>query len=943
MGRRRAVTAGVLLFLFAMVMAFTGGFRRGDVLIDGPGVSMMMRILLGHWRDGNGIPAWLPDVWSGTPIWELVGSFHLAVLMPLAGLFGPEEAVKLGILGAQVAGAWGAFVLARSLWGRTWPAAAAGLLYGLHPYFASSGPLSGHETSLWVFAATPWLGWSLRKALRREGLQYVGVSGLLVAFALLQQAEHAYSLVLFCGILLAVELSRAKGAEVGPLRPAGVLARASAVVLIGLGLVAHWIFPFLVRSKSFVLTPPEDVRVALDLIAGALGRRPQAFVSRATPMTGTYDFEELGSQVLRMEGAAASGFYLGLVCLAVTLVTVLWLARHDDDDGTLSAILFVSALGIWMSTGTVTLASGGLATPSGAPVLAVLGLAVGLLGGNLLRRLRLGRAAQAAAAGAAVLLFALPFVTPITAVQGLIPFLGEIRFPRIYPLAALGVALGAVFPLTLVERRAARRPDRSPYLGPAAAVLLMAAFLVDVAPYRSLYRLRLPSSAAAYQEVAGTFGDLGTGYRMIPADDGDPEAVAALLRSGARVSGGWPHPLASPAVWKLTKEAIQGSPVGYRNAALGLSSTAYIATQVPTDIGDVSREISRVQLEPVPNALPVVRAYERVVVVKDGDVAPELAVALAGRGVGVVTGGAGAAGAVAVTAPTTIGASDACGAAALPRTDLGLLGGELAMACSLHPWVGVRRDRALVGMEEQTGAVFDSPVDGLRGVAVWLVGALGPTELALRQVGADGVSLGPEILRVRPDGVDETGMTRFGFDPLADSAGKTYSFALSCAGCTGADAPQMLAITRPRGKGGLTVGARLRPLQAAAFSPLYERMPAAVPSATELAATRVGPGRWSIEADGPRAALVVVAESHFPGWEARVDGKRVPVVTADGGFLGVAVGPGPHHVALEYHRPSAATVGRVVTGATLLICLVLVCPPLRRRMAAVTERRRPRR
>ncbi|MEN3315546.1 MAG: hypothetical protein V7605_1780, partial [Acidimicrobiaceae bacterium] len=753
----------VFAFLAVAVVLYTGGWRHGDLLVDGPGESMFLRVLLAHWRAGNGIPAWIPDMWTGTPAWDLVGVLHLAVMLPFAGLFGAQAAVKIGIIGAEVVGAWGSFVLARSLWGRTWPAVVAGLMYGLHPFFASAGPLSGHEPSLWVFAVTPWLAWALRKGLRREGPQFIAAAGLLVGFALLEQAEHAYSLVLLCGILVVVELSRARRAGPGPLRPMGVVVRAGAVVLIGLGVVAHWLVPFVVRSKAFILTPPEDVRTGLELIAGALGRRPQAFLTRAVPLVGTYDFEKLTTQSLRMDGAVASGFYLSLVCVALTGITVLWLARRDDDDGTLSAILFVSALGLWMSTGTISLAAGGLATLRHSPALAVLGVAVGLLGGNLLRRLRLGRAGTILAAVAAVLLFTLPFLTPITATQHLIPFLSTIRFPRLYPLSAMGVALGAAFPIVLVERWVARTPDRSHHIGPAVAILVMVAFVIDVAPYRSYYSLHIPSSTAAYEDAAPTLGAVGSDYRVATQFDGDPETVSALLRAGTEVSVGWPHPLASPTVWKLTDEAMEASPVGYRNRALGLSSTAYVVTQYLTDITEVNRTITHLSLEPNPSALPIVRAYQQVAVVKDPNVAPELAVALASRNVGVVTGGPAAARAVAGLAPTTIGASDACYPLASVPSGPGLLADELAMACSLHPWVGVRSGRELIPVVQPTGAVFKAPLNALQGVGVWLDGSVGQTELVLREVGADGVTFGPELLRVRPSGIDDFGMTRFPF------------------------------------------------------------------------------------------------------------------------------------------------------------------------------------
>ena len=55
----------------------------------------------------------------------------------------PKGIVKLAVVGAQVVAAGGAFVFARSLWLEPWPAAVAGLIYALHPFFASHGASSG--------------------------------------------------------------------------------------------------------------------------------------------------------------------------------------------------------------------------------------------------------------------------------------------------------------------------------------------------------------------------------------------------------------------------------------------------------------------------------------------------------------------------------------------------------------------------------------------------------------------------------------------------------------------------------------------------------------------------------------------------------------------------------------------------------------------------------
>jgi uncharacterized membrane protein YfhO len=89
-------------------------------------------------------------------------------------------------------------------------------------------------------------------------------------------------------------------------------------------------------------------------------------------------------------------------------------------------------------------------------------------------------------------------------------------------------------------------------------------------------------------------------------------------------------------------------------------------------------------------------------------------------------------------------------------------------------------------------------------------------------------------------------------------------------------------------------------------------------------------GSWRVKTSGARASVVVVAAAWFPGWEAHVDGKQVPVLIADGAFLGVAVPPGEHEIVLVYKKPVTAAVGLAITGATLL-GVILFLPSRRRR------------
>lgn len=936
--RSRLTIAAALAALSVVVIAYTGGWSEGNVLLDGQGLSMWLRLALRHWQVGHGLPVWIPEMWAGTPMWDLVSSFHLLWLLPLARFFGPDQAVKLGVLGAEVASAWGAFVLARSLWGHYLPALAAGLFYGLHPLFASHGAFAGQEPSLWVFAATPWLVWSLRLALRGTGYRYVAFAGLAVGFAVVQQAEHAYSLVLLCVCLLAVELARAhrRGSRHGG--PAGVMLRSGVIVVIGLGICAHWLLPFATMSKSFVLTPPEDVQAGLEVLSGGLAREPGAFLSRTAPLHESYGFRQLVPEMLSMKGALASGFYLGVVCLLLTLVTVLWFARHSDEDGTLSAILIASAVGIWLSMGPVPLASGGLAERSRVGSLIAIGLVSGLLIANFLKALRLGRRGLWVAVLAALFMFAMPYVAPIAEAQRIVPFLASLRFPRLYPLAALGVALGAAFTLVLVQRwRATRRTRLAPVAFAAACILVVAGVLIDVQPYRSYYRVDPPDGAAAFAKMTETIAAADGDFR-IASEFADPQMVDAAVKTGRRLSVGWPHPAASKNLWRLTAEVMENSPRGYRDSALGLSATAFRTAEHVEVLESGASRVIAVDVEPNSRTLPMVRAYERAIVVGDRTLTPELAVGLSGRHVGVVSGSASATEALGVVATGTVGDSP-CGRSD-PTADP-QLAGDVATACAMHNWVGVRMGQSTVPVDRGAGGEFRARADGLRGVTVWLDRIPGPSELVLREKAADGTPSGREVARTTANAIDDNAMAQFSFEPIPDSVGKRYVFSLSCPACASGEGPKMFVTTEPRTEASLLVDGRLDNSRASAFSLLYDSLPETAPPAGSVEAAQPGPGRWDVTVSGPNASLVVVAESFFPGWRATVDGRPVTVLEADGAFLGVPVGPGRHVIQLSYHRPAAAGVGQAVTGLTLLVCLIMLigAPVLRSRRLRGSDRR----
>lgn len=93
-----------------------------------------------------------------------------------------------------------------------------------------------------------------------------------------------------------------------------------------------------------------------------------------------------------------------------------------------------------------------------------------------------------------------------------------------------------------------------------------------------------------------------------------------------------------------------------------------------------------------------------------------------------------------------------------------------------------------------------------------------------------------------------------------------------------------------------------------------------------------GPGRVSIQRKGleyelqatmERAGWIVISETHWPGWRAYVDGRAVRPHYANHAFLGVHVPAGAHRVRLVY-LPESFTRGRMISGATLLVAVLLV-------------------
>jgi hypothetical protein len=76
-------------------------------------------------------------------------------------------------------------------------------------------------------------------------------------------------------------------------------------------------------------------------------------------------------------------------------------------------------------------------------------------------------------------------------------------------------------------------------------------------------------------------------------------------------------------------------------------------------------------------------------------------------------------------------------------------------------------------------------------------------------------------------------------------------------------------------------------------------------------------GRLAIEASLNRPGYLVVQEGYDAGWGARVDGQTARPGSANGVFLAVPLGAGPHHVELAY-SPRGLAAGASLSGLALV-------------------------
>jgi hypothetical protein len=95
-----------------------------------------------------------------------------------------------------------------------------------------------------------------------------------------------------------------------------------------------------------------------------------------------------------------------------------------------------------------------------------------------------------------------------------------------------------------------------------------------------------------------------------------------------------------------------------------------------------------------------------------------------------------------------------------------------------------------------------------------------------------------------------------------------------------------------------------------------------VASATKIVSAQFSPQKVVVEVNAPQPALVVVAQTYYPAWQATVDDKPVTLWRANLAFQAVEVPQGYHRVVVRY-RDQFFYVGSVLSLFSLALCCVL--------------------
>ena len=97
--------------------------------------------------------------------------------------------------------------------------------------------------------------------------------------------------------------------------------------------------------------------------------------------------------------------------------------------------------------------------------------------------------------------------------------------------------------------------------------------------------------------------------------------------------------------------------------------------------------------------------------------------------------------------------------------------------------------------------------------------------------------------------------------------------------------------------------------------------PGAVPEAVSYV-ERIGYDGIRLRVDTAQPGLLTIAESWYPHWRVRVDGRPEQVLRVNWAFLGVWLEEGDHRVEFYYARPWYVYAGYAMTAGTLLVLVL---------------------
>ena len=99
------------------------------------------------------------------------------------------------------------------------------------------------------------------------------------------------------------------------------------------------------------------------------------------------------------------------------------------------------------------------------------------------------------------------------------------------------------------------------------------------------------------------------------------------------------------------------------------------------------------------------------------------------------------------------------------------------------------------------------------------------------------------------------------------------------------------------------------------------------PSAENARIVAYASERVVVRVHAARSALLVLSDLAYPGWDATLDGRPVPIWRVDYLLRGVRVPPGSHTIAMRY-APASWRVGWIVSAGSLCVLLALVASGL---------------